>query len=161
MSINFKGGYFNFKFFTKSELQRSLDKVQLIHGQNPLTGLCPWTSWTLSSLPGLPRLFPVSLDKVQTVHWFLGLTGLCPWTHWTFSRVFLNKVQTVHWVHGKSPGNRSPGIPLTFYRRVNRHRNFGVLKPIWAASGPTKKAGCVFIREKATIWITSSGFPTR
>ena len=85
-NINFKGDYFNFKFFlpnqnysgpwTKSS--ESMDKIDSVHG---LPGLSPWT---LSSLQ-------VSMDKVQTGHRPTALTGLCPWTRlfpecpWTLS----------------------------------------------------------------------------
>ena len=63
----------------------SMDHVQIVlwvHGQCPLnpwtlsslaglTGLCPWTHWTLSR---------ISMDIVQTVHWVHGKCSLNPWT---------------------------------------------------------------------------------
>ena len=122
MNINFKGGYFNFNFLTKSDWtlsSQSMDNVQSVHG---LSGHCPvrldFVQCVHGQCPDCPlsawTMFTECMDNVHWVHgqcplnpWTLSslacLTGLCPWTHWTLSRVSMDIVQTVHWVHGKCP----------------------------------------------------------
>ena len=122
MNINFKGGYFNFIFFNRSDWTRSsesMDNVQSVHG---LSGLCG--HW------------PVCLDFVQGVH------GQCPdypLSPWTMSTESMDIVQSgwSHWtlsmvnVHGQYPGSMDflqmgrwglesfnlAGVGITLFRR--------------------------------------------
>ena len=139
MDINFKGGYFNFNFLTKSDWtlsSQSMDNVQSVHG---LSGHCPVHLDSLDFVQGVHGQCPdcplspltMSTESMDNVHWIHGhcpvwlvsldfihgLLRLGPEYPWTLSRLSTESMVNVHWVHGQCPG--SPLSPWTFYRQVS------------------------------------------
>ena len=145
MKINFKEGYFHFRFFN----QIRLDKVQWVHWQCPVS---PRTQWTLSvdtvqSTCTCPwTMSRLSIDSTDNVHWVHGqcplnpwtlsslaglwldfvhgLTGLCPECPWILSRLSTESMVNVHWIHGQFPGSPLSPCPYGLSTDGNYSSNY-------------------------------------
>ena len=127
MNINFKGGYFNFNFLTKSDW--SMDIVQ-----------SAWTPWTLSrvsmdNVQTTLRPWTMSTESMDKVHWIHGhcpvwlvsldfvhgLTGLCPEYPWTLSRLSTESMVNVYWVHGLSTDGYNALSTIIYFKQSSEN----------------------------------------
>ena len=102
----------------------TVDSLDIFHGHNGHLPWTQWTVWTMSmdtldKVQWVHGQSPVTPARLDNVH---GFSGHCPWTQRTVWTVSMVSVDNVHWVHGLSTDGwheaAANWLLRTFYQKI-------------------------------------------